>query len=114
MSVLGEEGNMSVQTPFKVWRGATVNPMGSALALGLMTGIPAYYLTPHIMRTMLRVGGPMIPDKARADIEKEMNEEGGRTARNVALAVGGTTAALSLAHNYDPDNPVKGYMTWNR
>ena len=107
-------GDINVATPFKMWRKATVNPMGSALALGLLTGLPAYYLTPHIMRAVMTVGGPLMPDKVKADISKELSERGEQTARNVALAAGGTMAALSLAHNYDYRNPVKGYMSWER
>ena len=101
----GRIGNM--------WRGATGSPLGAAAALGVGTGLTAYFATPYVMRasfnTLTRNMTPQERAKAYHDMETNMQ----RNRSRFGLIMGGLAGAGSLYHTTDPDHPAASMTSWN-
>ena len=96
-----------------MWKSVTGSPLGSAVAAGALTALPTYFAAPWLMRKGYEVVKPMLPEETQYKMEEEMRTKMPSIQWKATAAAGGLMAALSLAHNWNPQYPGKSLIKWN-
>ena len=85
------------------WRSATINPIGSSLAMAGLAAIPAYYGAPYVWRKFINTA---VPEKYREEALKEFEEP--ENQKNLRWRSAGLAAALvGLGHLGISYNPAR-------
>lgn len=101
--------NFKWATPYKYWKKATINPIGSALGTAAILGGTAYLGAPMAAKFLGKMNrnlpGPLQHEVSDEEIEKF------RRRMTLIAALGG--AGLSVWSNLDTEKPFKSMMKWD-
>ncbi len=96
--------DFSWKTPVNAWKRATVNPIGSTLAMSAAAAIPAYFLAPWLGRKFINTA---VPEKYRAEAMEEFEQP--ENLRRLRGRAAGIAALLTgMAHLYTSYTPARG------
>jgi hypothetical protein len=95
--------------PYKLWKGVTINPAGSALASAALAGGAAYLSAPLVAKLFGKMNKNLPKFMQHQVSTREVDEFRKRLTWIAALGAGG----LSVLSNVDLKEPVKSMMDWD-
>jgi len=96
------------------WRNTTVSPLGSALAVGALTALPAYLAAPYAIRGLENITNRGLSPEEAAESRIETERDMPKIRRRLALAAGLAAGAFPLMHNLNTNEPGLGLTDWTR